>query len=370
MSSKKLHTILLILLSILNFNVEVYSQHVIKLQNNSFEGEPKSEGVLPRSWFNCGFSGESAPDTQPGAYSVSKPAIHGSTYLGMVIRDIETYERVGQKLSSALQGGKCYSFSIYLARSEEYLSQSENNSNLINFNTPARFLVYGGNKFCERTQVLAETEAIEHTKWKKYEFVLEPETDLTHIVFEANYVTPNLFPYNGNVLVDKASDIQMISCENGMIIKDEEIKKEVKEETKVDPPKVVEMNSGPNGLNLNTLKVGSIIKMEEIHYAANSTKIDDKSIPALEELYKFLKQEERLIIEVGGHTNSFPPSDVCDRLSTARAKSVAQYLYDRGISRKQVYYRGYGKRRPIATNKTEEGRQKNQRVEIKILRAG
>ena len=82
---------------------------------------------------------------------------------------------------------------------------------------------------------------------------------------------------------------------------------------------------------------------------------------------KFLDTNEDIVIEIGGHTNGLPEHDYCDRLSTARAQSVAQYLYEKGIPVDRIGYKGYGKRKPVATNSTVDGRRKNQRVEIKIV---
>jgi outer membrane protein OmpA-like peptidoglycan-associated protein len=87
----------------------------------------------------------------------------------------------------------------------------------------------------------------------------------------------------------------------------------------------------------------------------------------LEEIYTFLKDNNKVIIEIGGHTNSLPEDEYCDRLSTSRAKNIAQHLYGKGIPESQIAYKGYGKRQPIATNQTVEGRRRNQRVEIKIV---
>ena len=50
-----------------------------------------------------------------------------------------------------------------------------------------------------------------------------------------------------------------------------------------------------------------------------------------------------------------------------RAKEVANYLVNKGIPLERVQYKGYGKRKPLVSNKTPMGRKKNQRVEIKIL---
>jgi len=74
-----------------------------------------------------------------------------------------------------------------------------------------------------------------------------------------------------------------------------------------------------------------------------------------------------VIIEIGGHTNGVPNDEYCDRLSSSRAKSVAEYLVNKGVNPTKVQFKGYGKKKPIADNKTKYGRDKNQRVEIKIL---
>ena len=124
------------------------------------------------------------------------------------------------------------------------------------------------------------------------------------------------------------------------------------------------------GLVANEVETGQTIQMEALRFDADSTSINEGMYPLLEELYQFLNANPGVEVEIGGHTNNIPPDYYCDQLSTARAKSVADYLVRRGVSDAQVSYRGYGKRQPIASNDTPEGRAKNQRVEIKILDAG
>jgi outer membrane protein OmpA-like peptidoglycan-associated protein len=87
----------------------------------------------------------------------------------------------------------------------------------------------------------------------------------------------------------------------------------------------------------------------------------------LNEIYTFLASNPDVVVEIGGHTNGIPPDDYCDRLSTARAKAVAEHLVSKGIPKDRLQYKGYGKRQPVATNKSDYGRKQNQRVEIKIL---
>ncbi|MEZ4934534.1 MAG: OmpA family protein [Saprospiraceae bacterium] len=120
-------------------------------------------------------------------------------------------------------------------------------------------------------------------------------------------------------------------------------------------------------LSSDNLRTGSTINLNRIYFQPDSTNMDPTSIPTVDELYEFLVENANIVIEVGGHTNGVPSHEYCDKLSTERAKSVAQYLVDKGIPASQLRYKGYGKRNPIATNSTEEGRAKNQRVEIKVL---
>lgn len=120
-------------------------------------------------------------------------------------------------------------------------------------------------------------------------------------------------------------------------------------------------------LNADLLRSGQIIRMEKLRFEADSFNLTPESVPTLDELYDFMEQNGNVVIEIGGHTNNIPPDDFCDRLSTARAKSVADYLIQKGIDPRRVTYKGYGKRQPIASNATPEGRRLNQRVEIKIL---
>ncbi|MBL7796574.1 MAG: OmpA family protein [Saprospiraceae bacterium] len=120
-------------------------------------------------------------------------------------------------------------------------------------------------------------------------------------------------------------------------------------------------------LNASLLRSGQTIKMEQLRFEADSASLTTDALPTLDELYDFMEENGNIVIEIGGHTNSTPPDEFCDRLSTARAKSAAEYLISKGIDSKRVSYKGYGKRTPIATNATPEGRRLNQRVEIKIL---
>src|SRR5688572_16848237 len=84
-------------------------------------------------------------------------------------------------------------------------------------------------------------------------------------------------------------------------------------------------------LDITTLELGQTIRLDKLYFEADSSTIQPSSFAVLEEMYEFLKNNDEVIIEIGGHTNSLPEDEYCDRLSTARAKNIALYLYDKGI---------------------------------------
>ncbi len=122
----------------------------------------------------------------------------------------------------------------------------------------------------------------------------------------------------------------------------------------------------PN-LDVAKVQVGQILRINKLSFAADSSYISETSYEALDEVYDFLNENPTIYIEIAGHTNGVPPHEYCDNLSTSRANNVAKYLLTKGIEATRVKAKGYGKRKPIASNDTNSGRKKNQRVEIKIL---
>ena len=390
--------------------------HVVKLRNPSFEGSEAAGGTgffnLPK-WMDCApyyFPNETPPDihsANSSYFEVRNKPYDGNTFLGMVAREHrETYEMVSQILDSPLLVNKCYEFSIFLARSDIYMSNidaSGHDSSMKNFNKPLKLRIWGGTRACSRTQLLAESSLVEHEDWRQYNFKVKPNRDYPFILLEAFYKTPVLMPYNGNILVDLASDFIEIPCPDPRELAIVEVIKPIAQTAKApesnnraeeqsqhknngvasrsvksnntSSSKKADENKGKSDrilkeLEKDKLLVGQTISIEQLYFDADSANIKNESFTVLDEIYLFLCENPNVIIEIGGHTNGVPPDDYCNWLSSARAKNVADYLYKKGIPTYRIKYRGYGKTRPIASNNTIEGRRKNQRVEIKILYTG
>lgn len=120
-------------------------------------------------------------------------------------------------------------------------------------------------------------------------------------------------------------------------------------------------------LDISKVIVGQKLRINELNFKADSTNIDPENFEILDEVYEFMKSNSGVIIEIGGHTNTVPSHEYCDRLSTERAKSVFEYIVERGVVAERIKYKGYGKREPLTESTSRAGKQKNQRVEVTIL---
>jgi hypothetical protein len=198
------------------FNSSVFGQKAvtIKLDNPSFEDYPGAAHT-PKGWFDCGFSGESAPDVQPsGTFSVSTLAFNGKTYLGMVVRDNDTWEAVGQKLGKPLLKDVKYSFSLYACQSALYMSRSQLTGREANYIVPSVIRIWGGNGYCEKIEMLAESPPMDFKNWQKLDFILSPKAKYSYFLIESYYDTKLILHYNGNILIDNASAIVPILDKN------------------------------------------------------------------------------------------------------------------------------------------------------------
>ena len=79
-----------------------------------------------------------------------------------------------------------------------------------------------------------------------------------------------------------------------------------------------------------------------------------------------LKEYDKTLIEVAGHTDSTGAAEYNQGLSERRAQTVATYLAGKGLMEQRIITIGVGETRPVATNDTAEGRQLNRRVELTL----
>jgi OmpA-OmpF porin, OOP family len=102
----------------------------------------------------------------------------------------------------------------------------------------------------------------------------------------------------------------------------------------------------------------------DVHFATGKADILPDSQPFIGEIAAMLKKNVSLRIGVEGHTDNVGTPAANLELSQGRAKSVTAALVSAGIGAARLTPAGFGQTRPVADNRTEEGRAKNRRVEL------
>ncbi|WP_338064995.1 OmpA family protein [Thermomonas alba] len=124
------------------------------------------------------------------------------------------------------------------------------------------------------------------------------------------------------------------------------------------------------GTGIGVTRDGDVIKLnlpDGVTFDFNRSDIKPQFYPPLSAIANTLREYDKTIIEVSGHTDNIGSDAVNQRISEQRANAVASYLIAQGVQPQRLEVIGFGKRFPIASNDTEQGRALNRRVEIRIL---
>ena len=118
---------------------------------------------------------------------------------------------------------------------------------------------------------------------------------------------------------------------------------------------------------LEPVRVGSVVVLHNIFFGTDSYELEPASRTELKRVYYFLLVNPAIGVEISGHTDNTGTPEHNQNLSEQRARSVVEYLVNRGIDTKRLKAAGYGELQPRADNELEEGRALNRRTELKIL---
>jgi len=124
----------------------------------------------------------------------------------------------------------------------------------------------------------------------------------------------------------------------------------------------------PRKLKLIVVTKRRIELKQKVYFDFDKATIKKVSYPLLNEVAEVLKDRPTMHVRIEGHTDSRGSRRYNRRLSNRRARSVRQYMIDQGVSGRRMVAKGYGQSKPIATNRTKEGRDKNRRVEFHITK--
>ena len=118
---------------------------------------------------------------------------------------------------------------------------------------------------------------------------------------------------------------------------------------------------------LNRLNIGNKINLDNIYYEFDDYSLKEESLIEIEKFANYLLANNKLKVEVEGHTDNVGSESYNTKLSKQRAKSVYDALITFGVSFKQLSYRGYGYSMPLIDEDSDDARDKNRRTEIKVI---
>lgn len=111
------------------------------------------------------------------------------------------------------------------------------------------------------------------------------------------------------------------------------------------------------------------IPIHPVHFAHDEDRLDDRARWILDDaalLIRHLRGVTRVIVK--GYTDVVASERYNDALSDRRAAAVRDYLIERGVAVRMLHTTGYGKSMPVDEEWTREGRARNRRVEIYLVR--
>jgi len=116
-----------------------------------------------------------------------------------------------------------------------------------------------------------------------------------------------------------------------------------------------------------TATVKTKLVLEGVQFDTGKASLRAESYPKLDHVFEYMKYKSSVQIEISGHTDNKGKPSRNKVLSEKRAQTCRQYLISKGIDGERIKAIGFGQEQPIATNETEEGREKNRRIEATEL---
>ena len=105
-----------------------------------------------------------------------------------------------------------------------------------------------------------------------------------------------------------------------------------------------------------------------IEFASSSARIDESSAKLLDDV-ALAVSECPGVLRVEGHTDNMGEASFNDDLSRRRAEAVREALVERGLPEDRLIAEGFGETKPRADNGTRDGRARNRRIEIRVVRS-
>jgi len=130
---------------------------------------------------------------------------------------------------------------------------------------------------------------------------------------------------------------------------------------------VTDSDTGINQTELYKLNPGGSVILKSVNFNFDSYSILPGSESILRSLLNYLRSHPDISILISGHTDDTGSDAYNLELSDNRAKSVYTWLVNNGVESQRLKYKGFGKRKPLNNNNSEDSRAINRRVEVKRI---
>jgi len=294
---------------------------------------------VPTYWKEKGF-GEQPPHT---GWAMTGLTVYGC---GEEEKSTHCREYVSVQLNEPLVIGQVYYVEMYVS----HLSGSYMTNNL--------GMYFSEEKVNLKTDELIEADAqfnvgeilqIKENKWQKTNGQFTAKA-------EAEYLIVGNFQSDENTEVKKPAEAYLPYAY--YYIDDVEVKK---------IPPYLPVPIKEDDLTFEKLEAGKTIKLKDIYFDFDSWELHPRSFVELSKLLKILRANQKMSIEIIGHTDNIGEDRYNAYLSRKRAKAVVLYLIENAVNARRLNYKGEGEVMPVASNETESGRSLNRRVEFKIM---
>ena len=163
-----------------------------------------------------------------------------------------------------------------------------------------------------------------------------------------------------------------VSTEDKKVIVEEKVEETPKETTEkvlksIKKEENIEIVKNETSFEEIQKQIDEIVEEQRVSFKRLSTNITDKSFATVEKISNLLKDNPKIKLEIGGHTDARGKADVNKWVSQQRAKSVRKELIKLGISKERLKAIGYGETKPKVPNDKNGYSVINRRVEFKVI---
>ena len=130
---------------------------------------------------------------------------------------------------------------------------------------------------------------------------------------------------------------------------------------KYEPPTTID-------LQIETVKKNKAIRLNNVNFETGKSTLNKICKSNIDLLVQFLKENNSVKIILYGHTDNQGGAKYNLNLSIQRTKAVKDYICSKGINYDRVKYKGFGEKKPLQPNTTNQNKALNRRVEFMIIK--